>query len=230
MSEEQEKTPVTEKNEPTKDTKEGRVKTFRDWWSFTLSTLAFCISAAGFYFSSLQQVDDLRLLLGGANRAYTQASFKNGVTQTYLGDAVFVNAGNRSAVIESLAMIVAWSQDKNPRKDCRTGQAQGYPETSFSPLVIKPGEAVVRGLNDTAFPAAILGRMHNGDMVTTCLRFFVATPSEILPPIDVVTFSGPMAYDREAGTFSFNNQIGSFFDTKTVRPFILVKTSRFHGI
>jgi hypothetical protein len=38
-------------------------KQFREWFSFALSTLAFVISALGFYINSLKQTDDLRLFL-----------------------------------------------------------------------------------------------------------------------------------------------------------------------
>jgi hypothetical protein len=212
-----------------KDRESG--KSFRDWWSFTVSTLAFVISASGFYINTLVETDDVRLILPSTeNRAYLDYDNDSGFIKLQnAGDAVLVNAGNRTTVISGYDHMGMAGRDTKP-KDCQAnGRLFMSAEDNFKPLVIRPGEASVVKIEDTILPGMFTNHVKKGDVITVCIRFYIATPTEQLPPVDVVLATNSISDQDKDGNFIFASRNNDFYSAKGVRAIKLVRGSHLHG-
>ena len=105
----------------------------KDWITSVLSVLAICISLITAYFSLLRVNDDVRMVVS----RFPQLNIETDKLLTLEKEftLAFINAGNRPAVVVSVALLV---EQANTDKQC-SGDAT-YFDTKIEPLVIKASE------------------------------------------------------------------------------------------
>jgi hypothetical protein len=203
-------------------------KSFRDWGAFTLSALAFVISAAGFYMNTLMETDDLRLVIPQESGARITLNKDDSISVENAGSAVLVNAGNRTTVVVGYDHVGTYGKDTKP-KDCRSQNQFMYPDEKFKPLVIRPGEAASFEIGSSFLPGKFAYIIESGDTVVECLRFYIATPSEEPAPVDAVFISRHVSSKNKKGLIEFEFEEDSNIRTNSVRAITLVKSSHLRG-
>jgi hypothetical protein len=210
--------------------RDSGAKTFRDWWAFTLSTLAFCISAVGFFVNSLHETEDLRVTLtlpsvipvGDVPTFKLQGS--PGIT--------FINAGTNSIAIHKLEVLHAQTNEnltaslsagmQTPNyKDCDGSyNTTATSKTDLNAFVIKPSDVAIKQFTITsaALPmksaAGGTGKDANYNIVL-CYDFILSTPLQG----EVRTFTRFVNQ-----VHADPNKIDNFYLTST-RPFVLMHYS-----
>jgi hypothetical protein len=141
-------------------------------YSSLLSTLAFFISAFGFYLNNLKWDDDLRVIID-RTPSFPLEGDRSTSSDPYR--LVFVNAGNQSAALLSIRVFVG-----RYRADGRTCDfiEQKF-DMDMSPFVIKPGEVVVKDIEkkSASTPEPKSGARLPEFPVEMCTRLFFSTPS-----------------------------------------------------
>jgi hypothetical protein len=178
----------------------GEDKLMSKWghWIATLvSAVSFVISIIAFYFSTLQQVDDLRLDFGyplGVDIDDT----KKTLSATAKGALTFINAGNRAAAITRMDFYV-FQPDRikpPPRTEGCLFMNERAVTLDFTPFVVKPGEIVVNSLKSigiASFPFSQLRKQKSDQHpewygIRGCISFEIATPDSF-DVIDKIVFA-----------------------------------------
>ena len=79
--------------------------TIKDVVTFLLSILAFVISGASFYFSSLRQVDDLQVII--TDELFITVNREDGnIEVSGTPTAVIINSGTRAAAIVRVGVVI----------------------------------------------------------------------------------------------------------------------------
>ena len=141
-------------------------------YSILLSTLAFIISAFGFYLNNLKWDDDLRVIIDQLPFVSLMAG---GSTISDPYRLVFVNAGNQSAALLRIRVFVG-------RHRADGGTCDFIEQTldmDMSPSVIKPGEIVIKDMEIKSAKSTNqkLGVQFFEGPVEMCTRVFFSTPS-----------------------------------------------------
>jgi hypothetical protein len=194
-------------------------KQIREWISFSLSTLAFVISALGFYINSLERTDDLRLFLKAQGSI---VSTDDGDLTVFLGTGAFVNAGNQSENVQDMTLMALLGKHEQAPKNCDPGANDSINSTGeLEPFVIKPGEEFLKELKSERLSYKMLDSMEDRDWLTVCIYFTILTPTELVSSQDIVVFSGRVI--KKDDDLRFNDL--KEFDRRTIT---LVKASSFH--
>jgi hypothetical protein len=176
----------------------------RDWIAISVAVVSFVISVASFVFSAIStyygvilQKDDLRVVFSFAPYVVFDDANKGELIVSGGLGAVFINSGNRAAVVIAARLFV---RQNAPSNNIYQVKQCGGVEISFEldPFSIKEKEIVSRqfGLKTDAkyvvaehdfrqasstgeyrIPLAISSESKEEVAAVTCIRFFVATPS-----------------------------------------------------
>lgn len=112
----------------------------RDWAAISISVLSLIVSCLSFYFTTLLQTDDIRVVIDGA--PYLSADDDGSLLIEGQVKLTWVNSGNRTAAILSVAAIgrkLGEGERVNPK--CEGENWNGF-ELGFEPFVLKPGEII----------------------------------------------------------------------------------------
>jgi len=153
---------------------------FRDWWSTILSTLAFFISAIGFYLNFVQ-TDDLRVIFDEMPRLVVGSDKRLGAFGNLR--VAFVNGGNQAAAIMKLE-VYEYEDEPGVSGICQVTDPQvsrmTKVATELAPFVLKPGDIAVKDLAMSDMKSkAIKGDLggYAGQLFAQlCVRVYFATP------------------------------------------------------
>lgn len=231
----------------TRSKKEGGLR-FRDWWTVLLSTMAFVVSAAGFYVNNLQQTDDLRLIVNQLPRVHLDEDDYPSIDgHMRLG---FINSGNQAAGIMKvyvsihrvpLPTIADGSNESLQRLFPTRGQVKKTCDvisdlytTDLPAFAIKPGDIAVKEIEITPalslssqkqmtkFPREGTFLSRSGLMfakLAMCIDIAFATPS-IGFTKQTVSFAVGGALDRSTFPFELTSE-GEAHRGEIPKPFIL---------
>ena len=158
---------------------------------FLVATVSFVISAFTFYTSSLQQVDELSVIVGrNGSFSYSGATEQNSpvVISVLAGDGlVFINGGNRPISVLDFKLIVRSSgseeSDNETSNACFFSAPINLLQTAFDPIVVKAGEILTKRLqfkNAEAVADSIVVPEHvmqgKAEALTSCAMIGFATP------------------------------------------------------
>ena len=150
--------------------------TLKDWWTIILSTLAFGISAAGFYINNLLLTDDLIAIVSEVPQMSLddQKFSVEGIAKI-----AFINAGNGSAAILALEVWVSrWMPGKRRCQDIGDVHSQ-----FIEPFVVEPGKIAIKDFKVRPMTEYIATRMSgiptpdNFYHIDVCMKFQLETPA-----------------------------------------------------
>ncbi len=223
-----------------------KAKRERDWAAFLISVVSLLISLASFFFSTLLESDDVRVIID-------QVPFLTVDEGTlYVRDPVrltVVNYGNRAASILSLvATVRTVAKDEGADAPCISkttdGLWSGY-EVQFGldPFVLKPGDVVNVESKTLAGVAAqqvrkeknfytISKRVYapkSGDRLLVCLRAKAATVEKVVARWEKPVLRYEVLEDQELPDHTKMLTVDSNFLVDTARPIIIVNDNRWFG-
>lgn len=114
--------------------------TIRDKVTIAISTSAFAVSLVTAYFNLLNEVDDVRLVVGDGMPPVNMADgLLNSASETR--QLMFINGGNRAAVVTGLDLVVQFIPTFEARNRCEPydGIRLAF---DFTPLAIEPGKII----------------------------------------------------------------------------------------
>jgi hypothetical protein len=112
----------------------------REWFAIVLSSLAFLVAAATFYFNVLIRIDDVRLIVNGTlDISGTRDVGGDVETVTITPKSLrmtFSNAGNRAVAINSVSLTAEQMDREGKYQACQSGQTS----LELEPVQLKPDE------------------------------------------------------------------------------------------
>lgn len=161
--------------------------------SLLVSFAAFAVSFITLYYTTVRQVDDVRVEVRWIPTLWIDKQLKNITVQQLPKDMfTFINLGNKTAGISSIKFFLIQPDDEGNIRNCdeASGNFETDPEVlDADPVVIKAGEIGVPshvGFARSEFktklerPSTIAGEA----TVRLCAAFDVSTPNnDVLPPI-----------------------------------------------
>lgn len=160
----------------------------RDWLALSLSITSIMISFGGFYFNTLFQKDDIRVVIGSSPSV--GRTEKDELTIYGEQELTFVNSGNRAAAITNVSAVGKRIDPAIVANECCALDEDTVMVFAFDvkPFVLKPGEIqTVRTQVTSEFSSKTdsFGVMRldksifeakSGDVVLACLNLNVVTP------------------------------------------------------
>jgi hypothetical protein len=193
------------------------------------------ISATTAYYSILFASDEIRILV---ERGPDVSVDVTGRRILFAGTQklVFINGGNRAAVINRLGVVFARAAPHRTLLNQCSGGANVELYTDMAPFVIKPGEIIqveakisqkqgqpVEGLPETRAVPFKEVIPEKGDRVQICLRIALATVEDYREALPVVLFDGNVKLEAEYVTFELP---GIGLRGPSYKPYILLHQSR----
>jgi hypothetical protein len=168
------------KRKEAKRPKEKVKLTMKDWITTTLSILAFLLSTISAYFTSLRQSDRLSIILSSTPAIFIQD--KKIVPSSFL--AVFVNSGNRAAVVHHMILAVDQETPGRDRANCPKAIFAGWDveglvvkEKEIANKLVKLGGA---GGIDPKIPISEENLKRGTFPLEVCLSVRLSTPSQAM--------------------------------------------------
>jgi hypothetical protein len=155
---------------------------------------ALALSATSLYFTTVRQVDDVRVIADEAPYILVNDA---GLTGTWgIQRLTFINSGTRSAAIMSVALGLVKPKGKSD-VDCQKNPVL-FLSYAGEPFVIKPGEIAIKQFADVNPAIAEIWRTEPGNVRIsqikwyergenglTCVRLSAVTPDSNLVVVDV---------------------------------------------
>ena len=172
-----------------------RPKKERDWFAFVISIVSFMISVFSFFFATLLEADDVRIVID--ELPYVTVFEKTLRLGGNIRLAV-VNSGNRTASVLSLNAVARNStKDEGVNAPCipESKFLSNIPiQFGFSPVVLKPGDIAnlqssnfigpgIRPPKSGEYSSYIDRNTYTpkaGDFILVCIQATVATPDSVV--------------------------------------------------